>query len=371
MPTPIFIKNISRYPKILIALFKDFFQKDEQIFISPPHKNLRQSTINRTAQDNNIHLSIIIPVYNVEIFLKKCLDSLSNQKTNINIEIIIINDCSPDNSKEVIDNFKHLKNTRVINLKENTGISSVRNRGINAAKGQFIAFLDSDDILCEGSIQYLYDLAIENNADIVEGDYIRFSLDSEIKHAVKEQEHNHITLRNSKQIASIGSGYLWGKLFNRHLFDKINFPEGLSVEDQITKPLLLRFAKTYIKTNKPVIYYRNNEHSITNNIKKNNYAWDHLEAMQYTLATIKDLNLPIDNLTYTLMLHDSTKLLHGRTKYLEKEKRRYMIRESHNILQYIESNLDKPLKLTIHQKIARFAIYRNYYYTWSRISPFL
>ena len=371
MSTPTFIKNLSRHPKILIAMQKDFFSRKMKTQITPPPKKIKQSIIDRAEPDNKTQVSIIIPVYNVEQHLKKCLDSVYNQKVTISLEILIINDCSPDNSKLILDNYKNRANTKIITLKKNVGLSGARNRGLNIAKGKYITFLDSDDILTDGAIQHLYNLAENNNADIVEGNFTRFIHDTELDNKQSEKTYDSFILKDPVDITKTGTGYAWGKLYKRDMFRQINFPEGLVFEDQIIKPLLLKFAKTYIKTTKPVVHYRKNENSITCVSDKKNYGLDHFESMQYTLETIKELNLPIDNLTYTLMLHDATKLLHGRTKTLSFEIKAYMVSESRKILKYLEKELDNPLTLTGYQKVARFSIYHMRLNTWARISPFL
>ena len=117
-------------------------------------------------------LSVIIPVYNTEKYLTKCLNSVCNQ-TLFDIEIICINDCSTDKSFEIVKQFA-LKDKRIkhLDLKENKGASNARNLGINEAKGEFIAFLDSDDYPERNDFyEKLYLKAKEENSDIIKGCY--------------------------------------------------------------------------------------------------------------------------------------------------------------------------------------------------------
>lgn len=116
-----------------------------------------------------IKISIIIPVYNVENYLKRCLDSVCNQ-TLKDIEIICVDDCSPDNSIKILREYAE-KDSRVkiINFSENKGVSTARNTAINSAKGDYIGFIDSDDYINLDFYEKLYERAVKNNSDITKG----------------------------------------------------------------------------------------------------------------------------------------------------------------------------------------------------------
>ena len=117
-------------------------------------------------------VSVIVPVYNVEKYVEKCLQSLVNQTLD-NIEIIVVNDGSTDNSKQIIQAFiKENLDTNIIYLeKENGGLSDARNYGMNYATGEYIAFLDSDDYVKNTIYEKMYNKAVEKNADYVECDF--------------------------------------------------------------------------------------------------------------------------------------------------------------------------------------------------------
>ena len=117
-------------------------------------------------------VSVIIPVYNVEDYLEKCLDSVINQ-TLKDIEIIVVNDGSPDNSQKIIDKYRK-KDKRIISvMKENGGQASARNLGIKKSHGEFLCFVDSDDWIELDMLEVLYNNAKENHSDIVTCDYFR------------------------------------------------------------------------------------------------------------------------------------------------------------------------------------------------------
>ena len=110
-------------------------------------------------------ISIIIPVYNVEQYLSRCIDSVINQ-TYKNLEIILIDDGSTDDSGEICDEYA-LKDNRIkVMHKQNGGVSSARNEGLDISKGNYIGFIDSDDFIEKDMYEFLYDLLTKNNCDI-------------------------------------------------------------------------------------------------------------------------------------------------------------------------------------------------------------
>jgi glycosyltransferase involved in cell wall biosynthesis len=117
----------------------------------------------------NIKVSVIVPVYNVEPYLRRCLDSLINQ-TLKDIEIICINDCSPDNSLAILKEYAAKDNrVKIINFRKNKGVGIARNTGIKAAKGKYMGFVDSDDYVDLDYYEKLYKKAIVQTADVVIG----------------------------------------------------------------------------------------------------------------------------------------------------------------------------------------------------------
>lgn len=121
---------------------------------------------------SNVKVSVIVPIYNTEKYLNKCVDSLVNQ-TLEDIEIILINDGSTDRSGEIADYYSQ-KEVRVKCIhKENSGVSNSRNLGIKFAKGQYVAFVDSDDWCDSNMLEGLYNHAISNNADVVIAGYVK------------------------------------------------------------------------------------------------------------------------------------------------------------------------------------------------------
>jgi glycosyltransferase involved in cell wall biosynthesis len=111
-------------------------------------------------------VTIIVPVYNVELYLKECLDSLICQSLS-DIEIICVDDGSTDNSPTILSEYSSADNRISIVTKENGGLSSARNAGVNVAKGEYIYFLDSDDRISRETIEYSYNIAKMNELDLL------------------------------------------------------------------------------------------------------------------------------------------------------------------------------------------------------------
>ena len=116
-------------------------------------------------------VSIIVPIYKVEPYLRRCLDSIVNQ-TYTNLEIILVDDGSPDGCPQICDEYAAKDKRIVVIHKENGGLSDARNAGLDICKGEYIFFIDSDDWIKTDTIEFLYKITQDKKSDIVIGDYI-------------------------------------------------------------------------------------------------------------------------------------------------------------------------------------------------------
>ena len=132
------------------------------------------------GQSDSIQISLCIPVYNVRPYLEKLTDSIISQNlTNISYEILFVDDCSTDGSFEYLcENSRDMSNIRILRNDNNSGISYTRNRLIDNAKGEYIWFIDSDDMIFPDAIKVLLHIAKSNSADIVLANYIKVSEDA-------------------------------------------------------------------------------------------------------------------------------------------------------------------------------------------------
>ena len=125
-------------------------------------------------------ISIIVPVYNVEKYLEKCIKSILNQ-TFTDFELILVNDGSTDKSGVICDNYKNIDDRIIVIHKKNEGLSSARNSGLDIAKGRYIGFVDSDDYINNDMYHKLYEALIKNNSDISICKFVKVYDDSEMK----------------------------------------------------------------------------------------------------------------------------------------------------------------------------------------------
>lgn len=202
-------------------------------------------------------ISVIVPVYNVEKYLGKCLDSLVNQ-TISDYEIIVVNDGSPDNSQRIIDDYAARYPGLIIPMiKENGGLSSARNYGMSVAKGEFITFVDSDDWVDMTMLEKLLEIIERENADIVFSDKRDYNDDGSTKDLDCTSFVNGDPLTVSCAVH--------GKLIRRSVMGNEQFPLGLWYEDlEFMTKLLFRTEK--IAVLHEILYFCNNhDGSIMNN----------------------------------------------------------------------------------------------------------
>ncbi|MDD6093718.1 MAG: glycosyltransferase [bacterium] len=216
-----------------------------------------------------IKVSVIVPVYNVEEYLARCLDSLVNQSLK-DIEIIVVNDGSPDNSQKIIDNYcKKYKNIKSF-IKENGGLSDARNFGIEKAQGEYIAFLDSDDYVTIDMYMEMYNKAKSGNFDMVVCD-LNYVYDDKI---IKASCNIKKDTNNIKDVMLNIYPAAWNKIFKRNLMDKgIRFKKGVWFEDVEFIYRLLPYINTIGVVHKAFNQYVQREGSITNTINKKLYHY--------------------------------------------------------------------------------------------------
>ena len=204
-------------------------------------------------------VSVIVPIYNVEKYLEKCINSLLSQ-TLEDIQIILVNDGSKDNSGNIAKEYEKNNNDRIIYVeKENGGLSDARNYGLKYATGDFIAFLDSDDYIEKNAYEEMYNKAIEENADYVECDFI-WEFPNKIR--VDKQ----YPYKNKKEMLSFVRVVAWNKLIKRQLIidNNLEFPKGLRYEDIEFTYKLIPFVNKFAYVDKPFIHYVQREGSIAN-----------------------------------------------------------------------------------------------------------
>ena len=211
-------------------------------------------------------LSVIIPVYNVENYLRRCLDSVLNQQLK-DIEVLLIDDGSTDNSGNICDEYEK-KDERIKTIhKENGGLSSARNVGIREATADFITFIDSDDWIALDIYKYAMELQEKKNADIVQFAFEKVYSEScgEKNLEIQCREYDGKELipciyQNNTPI-SISA---WDKVYRKELFTDNMYTENRIFEDTLLMPkLLFKAGKVFISNKIGYYYYQQNSNSIT------------------------------------------------------------------------------------------------------------
>lgn len=249
--------------------------------------------------------SIIVPVYNVEKYLDKCLASILRQ-TFKNFECLIIDDGSPDNNNAIIDEYVKLDQRFKVIHQKNMGLSVARNAGLDIAKGDYIAFVDSDDYIAD---DYLGKFALkiaDTDADIVICGFIEVYKACE-KNKVFAAESTELIKQNI--LADVWPSYVWNKCYKKDLFSNIKFPIGKIFEDILTIPEVCLYAQKIVCIPDKLYYYnRQNENSITANMsseKMYNHFKGHLKNRNLAMVN----NIRCLKLIDKRMVKDTTKCL--------------------------------------------------------------
>lgn len=205
----------------------------------------------------NAIVSVIVPIYKVELYLERCLDSIVNQTYN-NLEIILVDDGSPDKCPEICDRYAKKDNRIKVIHKRNGGLSSARNAGIDVMKGKYVTFIDSDDFIREDAIEKWMNYVQKEDVCIVVGKYQIYNkgdvLNQEDINSVKKwsayDAFRYMFINDGKLCSA------WGKLYDARLFETLRYPESIQyAEDMYVIHLLFQKAENIIFVDAVQYYY--------------------------------------------------------------------------------------------------------------------
>ena len=238
-------------------------------------------------------ISIIIPVYKVEKYLEKCIESVLKQ-TYTNLQIILVDDGSPDSCGKICDEYAK-KDPRIeVIHKVNGGLSDARNVGIAKAKGKYIGFVDSDDYIKEDMYEILINLIKEYDADVsicnlydvIDGkEYIRNNENG-------IQEYSRLEILKEVLLDKNIQSYAWNKLYKKELFDEIKYPIGKKYEDIGTTFYVFEKCNKIVVTSEPEYYYLKRSDSLVNNVTEStvlDYTDIIIQRYLYTQKNIEEL----------------------------------------------------------------------------------
>ena len=240
-------------------------------------------------------ISIVIPIYNVENYLRQCLDSIVAQ-TYQNFECLLINDDSPDHSADICREYVSKDSRFRYFEKENGGLSDARNYGLDRAQGAYITFLDADDFLFENYLEKLYQASLLSDSDILIGGYCRFDGSDFYFYNDHFKSDSLISFTSAQAIQVLDSmldvpfltfSTAWGKLFKRGLFDELRFPYGKYAEDQfLIWKLYMRADNIHVFNNASYVY-RMNPSGLSSVFSLKHL--DYIDAIEERIRATKDL----------------------------------------------------------------------------------
>lgn len=236
-------------------------------------------------------ISIIVPIYNVYPYLRLCLERIENQ-TYPHFEVLLINDGSRDNSKDICLEFAERDKRFKYIEQKNAGLSAARNTGILNATGEFITFIDGDDFVEPNYLEELYYASLKNDSEIVVGSYKKFNEEDNNYYIhvfdYREEHYKHRELiKNIAQIERRGIEFetSWGTLFHKRLFENVLFPVGKNIEDTRTNYKLYMESCKSSYIHKDLYVYRIRKGRLINTITEN-LLTDVLEALLERIAVL-------------------------------------------------------------------------------------
>lgn len=235
-------------------------------------------------------ISVIIPVYNGEEYINQCVESVLNQSYH-NIEVLLVDDGSRDKSGKICEEYQR-KDIRVkVIHKNNEGVSSARNEGLKRCKGEYVAFVDSDDYVEKDYLECLYQKLRENNADIAACNFSYVFKDG------RKQEENQLKSKcmllndDLNYCQNSFLYYIWGKIFKKEMLKDLSFDTRLSVaEDSLFVAEVIKKSGKLYYEQEPLYMYRMNPNSVMHekDIKKLEtqlIAWEKISALQNADST--------------------------------------------------------------------------------------
>ncbi|MGG1954563.1 glycosyltransferase family 2 protein [Enterobacter cloacae] len=207
--------------------------------------------------------SIVVPIYNVENYLVECLTSIANQEFT-DFECLLINDGSTDNSATIASNFAIIDSRFHYYEKDNGGLSDARNYGLSKTSGEYIVFVDSDDVISLQLLKIVEAAINRYNCDLVYFNYVKFfDFKKDIfPNSNADEKNSHFSLMSNMHLAQ-KPNFAWARIAHRKLYDNITFPVGYIYEDVLTSPLLSAVANNICYIPSQLYGYRKRFNSIT------------------------------------------------------------------------------------------------------------
>lgn len=262
-------------------------------------------------ENDDIDISIIVPIYNAEKYLKECLLSLQSQKTKYKFQVVCIDDGSTDNSANILSTFSTDEHFIIIKQK-NMGHSGARNKGLSIPMGRYIMFVDSDDFISNDYINNMVNTAKATNSDIILSNYFKCNASSEI---LRKYRYKPGTYTDFMDYINF-DGVPWGKIYKRELWDKVIYPEGIAFEDTIICNIIFRRCNSITVCENANYFYRIHGNNTIDNLQNNNKLLDSFWSIKISLEMAEALGIQCSIGYFTFfLLQCSTHLYYRIAKY--------------------------------------------------------
>lgn len=306
-------------------------------------------------------VSVIVPIYNVEKYLNRCLDSVLNQSYK-NLEVILVDDGSQDKCGLIADSYQKNDNRIRSFHKKNGGLSDARNYGMKYATGEYVLFLDSDDWLKEEMIETLIRLVFEHKADIVQSGFY-YAYDNYLLYDDRyyTEDMRPVVLKKDELMKELVinervKNFAWGKLYRIDLIRDIPFEKGVLFEDVFWAHKIMDRVKKYVICHKPMCYYLQRNDSIVSTYTVRNL--DIITGLRKRHEFIKENYLWLLSESYNILIR--TTLMHyyllnknankDKDGIYRKELKDYILNNYDDIIEQIKSDRE----LTIEVKLFKF-----------------
>lgn len=320
-------------------------------------------------------VSIVIPVYKVELYLEKCIESVINQ-TYKNLEILLVNDGSPDNCPKICDEYAQKDNRIKVIHKENGGLSDARNAGIDVATGKYITFIDSDDYISNDYVEYMYNLIKEYNTRMSTCETQIVHIEGDEKEAEYIQENIEIlTARDlfyKILFAKKSDVSAYSKMYETALFSDVRYPKGVVYEDTATTYKLVEKCEKIATGAKKCYFYCARPNSISKmkgfNKNEQDYIKNTDEMLKYLQNKYPDLEQAINRFDLYANFRILRLLLFTkpRNKKMEKEIFRKIKNKRMKVLKYKDT--PKRDKIAIVLSFFGLSIFKFSWFIYSKMT---
>lgn len=298
-------------------------------------------------------VSLVVPMFKVEKYLPRCIDSILNQ-TYENMEVILVNDGSPDNCGEIAESYSKKDDRVIVVHKENGGLSDARNVGMQYVTGDFTLFVDSDDWLEASMLEKLVNISNKYKADIVQSAFYYAYNEYLLFDNRYYSQNDPYTILNNKELMTEliinerVKNFAWGKLYKTSIILGVPFKKGVLFEDVFWAHQVMHRVNTYVMLHQPLCYYFQRSDSIVSTYTPRNL--DIIKGLKERHKFIKEFynNLShesLKNLVKTMLIHYNLLLqykIKDRDNGYKKEIRSYINRNYREIIESVKK--DRELK---------------------------